>query len=146
MGESKVEVLLKICGVNLSRAEKRLEAGEYDSAVFHASMAVETAANAMIILLGGDEAKDHRAITGLAAVIRRVKPQLLREERFVQLIDRGRRIQREVVYTRYPLKVDGKWVTPMEYYTQEKAEEIVNHAKFITQEIKKYLKRTDKTS
>lgn len=141
MAESKVEVLLKICTVNLSRAEKRMETEEYDSAVFHASMAVETAANAMILDLGGDEAKDHRAITGLAAVIRRVKPQLLREERFAQLIDRGRRIQREVVYTRYPLKIAGEWVTPMEYYTAEKAGIIVDHARFIIQEIKRYFKK-----
>ena len=60
MVESKVEVLLKVSEVNLARAEKRFEAGEYDSAVFHASMAVESAANAMILKLGGDEAKDHR--------------------------------------------------------------------------------------
>ena len=75
MAESKIEVLLKVAEVNLARAEKRFEAGEYDSAVFHASLAVESAANALILRLGGDEAKNHRAISGLAAVIRRVKPE-----------------------------------------------------------------------
>jgi HEPN domain-containing protein len=115
MVESKVEVLLKVSEVNLARAEKRFEAGEYDSAVFHASMAVESAANAMILELGGDEAKDHQAISGLASVLRRVKPELLRDDKYVQLIDKGREIQREVVYARYPLKADGRWVTPMEY-------------------------------
>jgi len=142
MAESKVEVLLRVSEVNLARAEKRFEAGEFDSAVFHASMAVESAANAMILELGGDEAKNHRAISGLAAVLRRVKPELLREEKYVQLIERGREIQREVAYARYPLKVAGKWVTPMEYYTQEKARGIIDNAKFVVEGIKIYLKRT----
>jgi len=142
MVESKVEVLLKVSEVNLARAEKRFDVGEFDSAVFHASMAVESAANAMILELGGDEAKNHRAVSGLAAVLRRVKPKLLREERYVQLIERGRGIQREVVYTRYPLKIAGKWVTPMEYYTQEKARGIINDARYVVDGIKAYLRTT----
>jgi HEPN domain-containing protein len=142
MVESKVEVLLKVSEVNLARAEKRFETGEYDSAVFHASMAVESAANAMILKLGGDEARDHRAISGLAAVLRRVKPELLREDEYVQLIDKGREMQREVVYARYPLKVTGRWVTPMEYYTREKTIVVIDNAKFVVNGIKAYLKRT----
>jgi len=141
MAESKVEVLLRVSEVNLARAEKRFDAGEYDSAVFHASMAVESAANAMIIKLGGDEAKNHRAISGLASVLRRVKPELLRQKRYLQLISKGTDIQREAVYTRYPLKVAGRWVTPMEYYSREKARMIINNAKFVVDEIKEYLKR-----
>jgi HEPN domain-containing protein len=139
MAESKVEVLLRVSEVNLARAEKRFDAGEYDSAVFHASMAVESAANALILQLGGDEAKNHRAISGLAAVLRRVKPELLREEEYVQLIERGREIQREVVYARYPLKVAGKWVTPMEYYTREKTRRIIDNARFVVDKIKNKL-------
>jgi len=142
MAESKIEVLLRISEVNLSRAEKRFQAGECDSAVFHALMAVESAANAMILELGGDEAKNHRAISGLAVVLRRTKPELLKEERYLQLIDRGRQIQREVVYARYPLKVAGEWVTPMEYYAQEKARGIIDNARFVVDGIKKYLKST----
>jgi len=141
MVESKIEVLLRISEVNLARAEKRFRAGEYDSAVFHASMAVENAANAMILELGGDEAKNHRAISGLAAVLRRVKPELLKEEKYVQLIARGREIQREVVYARYPIKVAGKWITPMEYYTREKTRKLIDDATFVVNEIKVYLKR-----
>jgi HEPN domain-containing protein len=142
MAENKIEVLLRISDENLARAEKRFATGEYDSAVFHASMAVESAANAMILKLGGSEAKDHRAISGLAAVLRRVRPELLREESYVQLIERGREIQREVVYTRYPLRVAGRWMTPMEYYTREKAREVIDKARFIVEVIKTYLKRT----
>jgi len=142
MGESKVEVLLCVSEVNLARAEKRFDDREYDSAVFHASMAVESAANAMILKLGGHEAKNHRAISGLATVIRRVKPELLREEKYAQLIERGREMQRQVVYARYPLKVAGKWVTPMEYYTLEKTREVIDNAKFVVDGIKAYLKRT----
>lgn len=141
MAESKVEVLLKVSEANIARAEKRFEDEEYDSAVFHASLAVESAANAMILELGGDEAKNHRAISGLAAVLRRVKPELLREEKYASLIEKGREIQREVVYTRYPLKVAGKWVTPMEYYTREKAGKIIDDAKFMVEEIKAYLEK-----
>ena len=140
MVESKVEVLLRVSEVNLARAEKRFDAGEYDSAVFHASMAVESAANAMILELGGDEAKNHRAVTGLASVLRRVKPELLREEKYMQLIERGREIQREVVYARYPLKVGGKWVTPMEYYTKEKVKKIIENARFVVDGIRAYSK------
>lgn len=142
MVESKIEALLKVSKVNLDRAKKRFEAGEYDSAVFHASMAVESAANAMILELGGDEAKDHRAISGLAAVLRRVKPELLRKDEYAQIIDKGRNIQREVVYTRYPLKISGKWVTPEEYYTREKAIAVIGDAKFVVNGISVYLKRT----
>ncbi len=136
MAESKVEVLLRVSEVNLDRAEKRFDSGEYDSAVFHASMAVESAANALILELGGDGVKNHRAISGLAVVLRRVKPELLREEKYVQLIERGREIQREVVYARYPLKVAGKWVTPMEYYTREKTRRIIDNARFVVDKIK----------
>jgi HEPN domain-containing protein len=140
MAESKVEVLLRVSEVNIARAEKRFETGEYDSAVFHASMAVESAANAMILRLGGDEAKDHRAISGLAAVLRRVKPEFLRQKEWAQLIAKGRNIQREIVYTRYPLKVAGKWVTPGEYYTQEKTRVVIDDAKFVIDVIKRTLK------
>jgi len=139
MVESKVEVLLRVSEVNLARAEKRFDTGEYDSAVFHASLAVESAANAMILRLGGDEAKDHRAISGLAAVLRRVRPELLREEGYGRLIEKGREIQREVVYARYPLKVAGKWVTPMEYYTGEKTRGVIDNAKFVVDGIKRAL-------
>lgn len=142
MVESKIEVLLKVSEVNLARAEKRFEIGEFDSAVFHASMAVESAANGLILELGGDEAKNHRAISSLAAVLRRVKPELLRKEKYSRLIESGREIQREVVYTRYPLKVAGKWVTPMEYYTRQKARAVIDTSKFVIEGIKAYLKKT----
>jgi len=141
MAESRIEVLLKISQVNLARAERRFNDGEYDSAAFHASVAVESAANALIIKLGGDEAKNHRAVSGIAAVTRRIRPDWLREHVFEQLIDKGREIQRDVVYARYPLMIAGKWVTPMEYYTQVKARTIVDDAKFVTEKIKEYLTR-----
>lgn len=139
MVDNKIDVLIRFSGVNLVMAEKRFKTGEYDSAVFHASLAVENTANALIIKLGGDEAKNHRAISGLSAVIRSMKPELLREERYIQLIGKGSVIQREVVYTRYPLKIGGKWLTPMEYYTQEKVKEIIDNAKFVMNEIKRAL-------
>ena len=60
----------------------------------------------------------------------------------MQLIDRGKRIRREVVYARYPIKVGGAWVTPMEYYTEEKSRRIIDNAKFVVNEIKKRLKKT----
>jgi HEPN domain-containing protein len=138
LAESKIEVLLRVSEVNLARAKKRFGSGEFDSAVFHASMAVESVANAMIIELGGDEAKDHRAISGLAAVLRRVKPELLKENE--EIIEKGRNIQREVVYTRYPLKLEGKWVTPEEYYTREKAMAVIEDAQFIVDGIRKHLR------
>jgi HEPN domain-containing protein len=141
MVEGRVEVLMKVSQVNLARAEKRFSDREYDSAAFHACMAVESAANALILKLGGDEAKNHRAISGLASVIRRIRPDWLREEGFEQLIDKGREIQREVVYARYPLKVADKWVTPMEYYTPEKSRRIIDNAKFVVDAIRGYLKR-----
>lgn len=140
MAESKVEALLKVSELNIARARRRFDEGEYDSAVFHASLAVESAANAMILELGGDEAKDHQAISGLAAVLRRVKPELLREDIYVQIINRGRNIQREVVYARYPLKIGGKWMTPNEYYTRDKAYAIIEDATFVVDGIKAYLK------
>lgn len=145
MVKSKVEASLRISEVNLARAEKRFSDEEYDSAVFHASMAVETVANALILALGGDEAKNHRAISGLAAVIRRTKTEWSKEESFVELIDRGREIQREVVYTHYPLKVAGEWITPMKYYTTEKARRIIDNAKFAVNITKQYLKRLTAT-
>jgi len=140
LAEGKIEVLLRVADVNLARAEKRFEASEYDSAVFHSSLAVESAANALILKLGGDEAKDHRAISGLAAVIRRVKPDMLREHKWVRVIESGREIQRDVVYARYPLKVGGKWVSPMEYYTREKTRRIIDNAKLVVDGIKAYFR------
>lgn len=122
MVENKVEVLLRISKANLVRAEKRFNAREYDSAVFHASMAVESIANALILKLGGSEAKNHRAISGLAAVIRRIKPQWLTEETCIKFFDKGKEIQREVIYTRYPLKVAGKWIAPMNIIPKKKPE------------------------
>jgi len=140
LAESKVEVLLKVAEVNLARAEKRFEAGEYDSAVFHASLAVESAANALILKLGGDEAKDHRAISGLVAVVRRAKPEMLRDHKWVKLIESGREIQREVVYARYPLRLGGRWVSPMEYYTRKKSRTIIDNARIVVNGIKDHFK------
>ncbi|MEM2864158.1 MAG: HEPN domain-containing protein [Candidatus Bathyarchaeia archaeon] len=141
MAESRIDILIRISEVNLARAERRFESGEYDSAVFHASMAVENAANALILKLGGVEAKNHRAVSGLAAVLRRVKPELLREEKYAKLIERGAAIQREVVYTRYPIKMGGKWMTPMDYYTREKARETIDNAKLVVKEIRQVLNK-----
>jgi HEPN domain-containing protein len=56
------------------------------------------------------------------------------------LIAKGGNIQREMVYTRYPLKVAGKWVTPDEYYTQEKTRVVIDDAKFVVDVIKTILK------
>ena len=44
------------------------------------------------------------------------------------------------MYARYPLKVDGKWISPMEYYTRDKAKGIIDDAKFVVEEIKTHLK------
>jgi HEPN domain-containing protein len=142
LAESRIDVLMRVSQVNITRAEKRLNDAEYDSAVFHASLAVESAANALIIKLGGDEAKNHRAVSGLAAVIRRMRPDWMREERCVQLLEKGREVQREVIYSRYPLKVAGKWVTPMEYYTLEKARTIIDSAKCVIDGLRRYLARS----
>jgi len=57
------------------------------------------------------------------------------------LIDKGREIQGEVVYARYPLKMGDKWVTPMGYYTAEKARTIINNTKFVINGVKEYLKK-----
>ena len=143
MVESKVSVLLRISKANIAKAEKRLKDSEFDSAVFHASMAVETAANAMILRLGGNEARDHRAISGLAAVLRQVKPELLQKPEYRQLIEKGSDIQREVVYTRYPISTSGKWVTPMEYYSREKAQTVIENTKLVCGIIEKYLQENN---
>jgi len=143
MVESKVSVLMRISKANLAKAEKRFEDSEFDSAVFHASMAVETAANAMILRLGGSEARDHRAISGLASVLRQVKPELLQKFEYRQLIEKGLDIQREVVYTRYPISTGGKWVTPMEYYTREKAQAVIENAKLVCGIIENYLEENN---
>ena len=66
---------------------------------------------------------------------------MVNEETCIKFIDKGREIQREVIYARYLLEVAGKWITPMEYYTQEKAKMIINRAKFVVEGIKEYLER-----
>jgi HEPN domain-containing protein len=137
--------LLKISQVNVARAERRFNEAEHDSAVFHASLAVESAANALILKLGGDEAKNHKAISGLAAVIRRMRPDWLGEERCQQLLEKGREIQREIVHARYPLKVADRWVTPMDYYTLEKARTIIDNAKSVIDGIRGYLAISSQT-
>jgi HEPN domain-containing protein len=71
-----------------------------------------------------------------------VKPELLMKDEYAQLIEKGREIPREVVYARYPLKVAGKWVTPMEYYTREKTTDIIDNAQLVVDIIKTHLKRT----
>ena len=40
------------------------------------------------------------------------------------------------------LKMAGKWVTPLEYYTREKTKMIVDEAKFVVDVIKTHPKRT----
>jgi len=104
------------------------------------ALAIESAANAIVLVLGGDEAKDHRAISELAAVKRRTRPERLREKKLSELIEKGREIWREVAYSRYPIKVEGKWVTPMEYYTKERSREMINMAEMIVDIIKEYLR------
>jgi len=60
----------------------------------------------------------------------------------VKLVEKGKEIQKEVVYARYTLKMAGKWVTPLEYYTREKTKTIVDEAKFVVDVIKTHPKRT----
>ena len=60
----------------------------------------------------------------------------------VRLIEKGRKIQREVVHNRFPLKVAGKWVTPMEYYSREKVRGLIDSSNFVVDGIKAYLRRT----
>jgi len=59
-----------------------------------------------------------------------------------RLIEKGRKIQIEFVHTRYPLKVAGKWVTLMEYYSREKVRDLIDSSNFVVDGIKAYLKRT----
>ena len=70
-----------------------------------------------------------------------MKLQWLTEDSCTQLIDQWKRIQREVVYARYPIELGGARVTPMEYYTEKKSRRIIDDAKFVVNEIKKYLKK-----
>jgi HEPN domain-containing protein len=69
MGESKIEVLLETSMVNLRRAEEGKEREEWDDCILHASLAVESITNALIIKLG-HEAIDYRAISALNEVTR----------------------------------------------------------------------------
>ena len=77
------------------------------------------------------------AISGLAAVIRRIKPELLRNDAFKDAMEMGREIQREVVYTRHPILEGGKWITPMEYYSREKTRGIIEKATLVVKGIRR---------
>jgi len=52
------------------------------------------------------------------------------------------RFRREVVYARYPLKVSGRWLTPMEYYTREKARVVIDNTKFVLDMVRTHSERT----
>ncbi len=141
MGESKIKVLLETSRVNLRRAEEAEERGEWDDCILHASLALESAANALIIKLGGHEAVDHRAISALNEVVRQRVPDWTKEEKFRMMIKRGLGVQREVVYSRYPHHVEGKWVAPSRYYGEGDAKKVLSDTKFVLGIVGEYLKR-----
>jgi len=141
MGEGKIEVLLETSRVNLRRAEEAQGRGEWDDCILHASLAVESAANALIIKLGGHEAVDHRAISALSKVARQKVPDWTREREFQAMIKRGLGIQREVVYSRYPHHVEGRWIAPSRYYGEGDAKKALSDTKFVLKVLGDYLKR-----
>jgi HEPN domain-containing protein len=141
MGESKIKVLMETSSVNLRRAEEASERGEWDDCILHASLAIESAANALIITLGGHEAIDHRAVSALNEVARQKSPDWMKEEKFREMVERGLGVQREVVYSRCPHHADGKWMAPSRYYAKADAEKTLSNAKFVFEVIRGYLKR-----
>lgn len=141
MGESKIKVLLETSRVNLRRAEEAEGRGEWDDCILHASLAIESAANALIIKLGGHEAVDHRAVSALNEVARQRFPDWTKEEKFRAMVRRGLRIQREVVYSRYPHHVEGRWVAPSRYYKKGDAKKALSDTKFVIGVMEKYIKR-----
>jgi len=141
MGQSKIKVLLETSRVNLRRAEEAEKRGEWDDCILHASLAVESAANALIIKLGGHEAVDHRATSALNEVARQNVPDWTKEEKFRTMVKRGLGIQREVVYSRCPHHVEGRWVAPSRYYEEGDAKKALADAKFTIGIVGEYLKR-----
>lgn len=141
MGKSKIKVLLETSRVNLRRAEDAEKRGEWDDCILHASLAIESAANALIIKLGGHEAINHRAISALNEVARQNVPDWTKEEKFRAMIKRGLGIQREVVYSRYPHHVEGKWIAPSQYYGEKDAKKTLSDTKFVLEVVGEYLKR-----
>ena len=141
MGESKIEVLLETSRVNLRRAEEAEGRGEWDDCILHTSLAIESAANALIIKLGGHEAVDHRAISALNEVARQRVPDWTKEDKFRTMVKRGLNIQREVVYSRYPHHVGGMWVAPSRYYGGGDAKKALSDTKFVIEIMGEYLKR-----
>ena len=141
MGESKIDVLMETSKVNLRRAEEAKGRGEWDDGVFHASLAVESAANALIVRLGGHEAIDHRAVSALNAVVQKQAPEWAKERRLRTMIKRGLGIQRQVVYSRYPHHVDGRWMAPSRYYTEQDAKKALSDAGLVLEVVEEYLER-----
>lgn len=140
MGSDKVEVLMETSNTNLHRAEEAFGRKEWDEVVLHASLAVESASNALIIRLGGHEALDHRAASALNAVARHRAPEWLKDEDFREMIKKGLEVQREVVHSRYPHLVEGEWIPPSRYYTAQKAEGALSASKLVLATVERYLR------
>lgn len=141
MGEGKIEALLETSRVNLRRAEEAEGRGEWDDCILHASLAIESSANVLIIGLGGHEALNHRTISALNEVARQNFPNWTREEEFREMIKRGLGVQREVVYSRYPHHEEGKWIAASRYYEEKDAKKALSDAKFVSRAVGKYIKR-----
>ena len=141
MGESKISVLLETATANLGRAEEAEKRGEWDDSILHASLAVENAANALIVRLGGHEAMDHRTASALNAVALQRAPEWTLEKEFQKMVRCGLAIQREVVYSRYPHHVNGRWIAPTRFYTAGDSRKAVSNARFVLETVRDYLDR-----
>lgn len=140
MVAEEITVSLKVASRHLKDAESALRRGIFYDCVYHSASAVENAANAMILSLGGRVPHTHRDAEALASIVARVRPELLKDKKFKLMIEGVSRLQRHVVASRYPIEVEeGKFLPPEEFYRRGDAVEALDDARSVVDAIKHYV-------
>lgn len=140
---NEIEASISTAEEHVTDAEDAFTDGRYHDCAYHSAAAAENAGNALILTLGGRIPRTHRNAEAIQFAAARLKPQWLKDEQFKRMLDSLKHLEIHVVKSRYPIKIlEGRFVPPKEYYTTEKAKNMLQKARLVITTIKRFLAAT----
>jgi HEPN domain-containing protein/predicted nucleotidyltransferase len=139
--KQKIAVFLKTANHHLQNAELALERGVFYDAVHHSVSAVENAADAFILRLGGTVPHAHGDADAIEHLARRARPALLEKKGFRSMLEGLRELEKHTIKSKYPVEVkDGVFLPPQEFYTKDEARRLFRKAQEVVRVAEDFLK------
>jgi HEPN domain-containing protein/predicted nucleotidyltransferase len=137
----KMGVFLRTADCHLRDAESAFERGVFYDAVHHSASAVENAADAFILWLGGAVPHVHGDAEAIRHLARRVRPELLKNDKFGRMVEKIKELQKHVAKSKYPIEVkNGIFLPPMEFYRRYETHRLFQEAQRVVEAVKDFLK------